>query len=456
MCVICYVLPSSEEINTPASNVASSTYGQTEIPPSSVSPLDILVDAVDDVCVAGSAAGPAATAVFEDVNKSTPVPGPEQSVPTVSPYLSTLFPSHRTNSTTNTASAATTPVIDYSTPACLESLSVHPVTALVRRMPALAETYQTIKKVQETYHSASTAQKKRDIKAANQKEKSNKKNNDGKKKNHYQKNKPTLPLTDAVNTKNSTEPITTTNTSGPSISSAEQDDYLLTADSATLSGRQKRVAKYLQKAQTQQKTAVILPQSKQMKERRDHRENRSKTMSNKNQSLLDLMQGGEKKYTSASSEGNIDSISGEADSAVYSAVARVNAGEENDTEMQTNDGIVDSANHDASTGTKRKYADRSDTNDEGSFWSIAQLFNPIAPASGTDVLGPNKDAVTLSTSNATGTGDSTSGALDSMDETNTVRCKRFRTKYEQERDGATNGETNSGYMDRAVKHCIIL
>eukprot|EP01032_Pedospumella_encystans_P014098 gene14098-16210_t len=456
LCVLCYVLPSSDIINIPASEVAP-ICGQTNAAPSRVSPLDILADAVDDICVTENTVGPAATAISEDSNNSVRMStSVVPTAPIVSPYLSSLFPSYSLPNNTLTEIATSTPVIDFSTPACLESLSVHPVTALVRRMPALAETYQTIKKVQETYHSASTAQKKRDIKAATQKEKSNKKNNNGSngnKKKHNQNNKYAQPATDSVNTENNT-----TNTSDHSLLNADQQDYLLSADPATLSGRQKRVVKYLQKAQTQQKTAVLLPQSKQMKERRDHRENRSKTMSNKNQSLLDLMQGGEKKHIAASSEGNTDiSISGEADTAVCIAGASAYAGEEKGTDMQTNDGMVDAANDDASAGTKRKFAEKSEANDEGSFWSIAKLFNPFAPASSTEVLGPNRDTVTLSTSNATGTGcDSTSGPLDFTDETSTVRRKRCRTQYGQNEYAATNGETNTGYMGRAVKHCIIL
>ena len=459
MCVLCYVLPSSDVTNVPTSNVASSTYGQVEILPSRVSPLEILADAVDDICVAGSAVGPAATVISEDSNKSvttsTPMPGPEPTAPTVSPYLSTLFPSHTLPNTTNIPTATSIPVIDFSTPACLESLSVHTVTALVRRMPALAETYQTIKKVQETYHSASTAQKKRDIKAANQKEKFNKNNNKGSNgnngnKKNYQKNKQTLPSTDNVNTENHTETIAiTTNTSDPSPHSAEQEAYLLSADPATLSGRQKRVAKYLQKAQTQQKAAVLLPKSKQMKERRDHRENRSKTMSNKNQSLLDLMHGGEKKHITVCSESSDNSKSGEAD------IPSSNPAVQEDTEMHCDVSITNRSDQ-IVTGSKRKFADKTDTIDEGSFWSMARFFNPFAPTGCIEVSGRNMDTVIQSTTDATDENDTTPDSVESTGTSTTVRRKRCRTKYAQEEDAATNDETTTSYMGRAVKQCIIL
>jgi hypothetical protein len=66
------------------------------------------------------------------------------------------------------------------------------------------------------------------------------------------------------------------------------------ASDKPLSGRQKRIEKYLVKQQLRQQSQLqsqSLPRSKQLKARRDHRETRSKVMSNKNQSLLDVMQG---------------------------------------------------------------------------------------------------------------------------------------------------------------------
>mgnify|MGYP006194511311 CR=1 FL=1 len=74
--------------------------------------------------------------------------GVHVAAPTVSPYLATLFPTHAsTNGATITTATSTT--IDHSSHTCLSALTVRPVTALVRRMPALSERYQTIKMIQE-------------------------------------------------------------------------------------------------------------------------------------------------------------------------------------------------------------------------------------------------------------------------------------------------------------------
>ncbi len=474
LCVICYVLPATELTRVP-------TCGQSApVPaPSCVSPLDILADAVDDICVAAELAGVANAANADNCNNiiSISAPEPSPAPPTVSPYLSTLFLSHLTSHPTTTEAPAST-AMDYSSPACLESLSVHPVTALVRRMPALAETYQTIKMVQEAYHSASTAQKKRDIKAANQKEKFSQNNsaNKGNKKHQYQKSKQATSshnTTTTNSTNNNTEPniATISNPTDSSFASAEQQAYLLTADPATLSGRQKRVAKYLQKSQIQQRTAVLLPQSKQLKERRDHRENRSKTMSNKNQSLLDLMLGGEKKHPPVSIDSNPNADSGDAGTAVdradFTAITPV-VQEEQDMEMTSEKGTLDTT-EDILSGSKRKLADqeatRSNTDShENGFWSIASRFYPFSPCNNSDSnsnrLSEIHDTHSLNTMEDGDVNDSTdiTNAGDCADPstTTTRRHKRCRTKYAQDEDGALNDATNDSYMGRAVKHCIIL
>jgi hypothetical protein len=240
-------------------------------------------------------------------------------VPNVSPYLRTLFPDrYPASPLPSLASAACdcNGLIDTSSLACLERLAVHPVTALVRRLPALSSTYQTVAQIQAQYQSASTAQKKKDLKLAQKRAGSGANGGGGPHKdrdqdrrkgqqppvhpptgNRNDEGKSAMQVGDACGSHDDVHggaALSTTNAHNSETGETDPaDPTTASASTMPLSGRQKRIEKFLIKqALQQQQQQSQQPRSKQLKARRDHREIRSKAMSNKNQSLLDVMEGG--------------------------------------------------------------------------------------------------------------------------------------------------------------------
>lgn len=227
-----------------------------------------------------------------------------------SAYLSRLFPDRTT--------APPVPSIDSSSPACLGQLQVHCATALVRRLPAPSATYQSVGQIQAVYQKGSTAQKKKENQAAMKKqhqqqrlaavvagvyqqrahtssEAGSKSTSIGAEFSTGVDVRPPAAV-DAVVSVASTSVLhqaksNTQATVTSTAATAPTDISCTTSNTSSLveqqlSARQKRVAKFLLKAQKQQK-----PSGSERRERRDHHESRGKILSQKNQTLLQLMEG---------------------------------------------------------------------------------------------------------------------------------------------------------------------
>jgi len=442
ICVICYVLPTADAPQQTAPPDTINTVGEaTHI-------------AEDESMCEGSGNSNSAVVMADCITKTE--------TPTVSPYLATLFP---TASNTSTSTTTNTTRIDRTSHTCLSALTVRPVTALVRRMPALCETHQTIKMIQEAYHAASTAQKKRELKALNKAKfgKNNSTNTTGGGGGgggHKKYSKPYTRVSASADTTNPPPTITSTNTTTAStltpttttITSTTTDtNALLTVDPATLSGRQKRIVKFLQKEALRSTTTTTLtsalPKSKQMKERRDHRENRTKVMSNKNQSLLNMMQGHD---NSSSGSGGGSGSSGGSGSGDGRSSSNRDAGVDGKAEVSGgvdgNRGVSNSKNTvevgavpvdcgSADTaGVKRRHGDvNTYTGDSSALSFFSTLFySPKTTANTT----------TETTSDSEGS------------------RKRCRTQYTQgggTTAAATDGakDKDDGYLRRAASYCVI-
>ena len=228
-----------------------------------------------------------------------------------SAYLSRLFPDR--------TSVPPEPSIDSSSPACLGQLQVHCTTALVRRLPAPSATYQSIGQIQAVYQKGSTAQKKKENQAAMKKQhqqqrlaavvagvyqqRAHTSSEAGSKSTSIGAEVSTgvdvrshAAAVDAVVSVASTSVLhqaksNTQATVTSTAATAPTDISCTTSNTSSLveqqlSARQKRVAKFLLKAQKQQK-----PSGSERRERRDHHESRGKILSQKNQTLLQLMEG---------------------------------------------------------------------------------------------------------------------------------------------------------------------
>ena len=225
-------------------------------------------------------------------------------------YLSRLFPDR--------TSAPPAPSIDSSSPACLGQLQVHCTTALVRRLPAPSATYQSIGQIQAVYQKGSTAQKKKENQAAMKKQhqqqrlaavvagvyqqRAHTSSEAGSKRTSIGADVSTRvdvrphAAVDAVVSVASTSVLhqaksNTQATVTSTAATAPTDISCTTSNTSSLveqqlSARQKRVAKFLLKAQKQQQ-----PSGSERRERRDHHESRGKILSQKNQTLLQLMEG---------------------------------------------------------------------------------------------------------------------------------------------------------------------
>jgi hypothetical protein len=201
---------------------------------------------------------------------------------TESPYLRSLFPRLHPHDAT---SATAVSLIDSSTPACVDQLQVHPVTALVRRLPCPASTYQTVGQIQAQYRSASTAHKggaKGAKNAKKQDKKDNRKPRGNEKRNRGNDKK------DADSADTGGMGVDGERHAAPTEATLDGSD----AAGAKLSSRQQRIAKYLLKQQQGEGQGAHRHKGSLDKARRDHRENRFKTMSHKNQSLLDALGAG--------------------------------------------------------------------------------------------------------------------------------------------------------------------
>jgi hypothetical protein len=205
---------------------------------------------------------------------------------TESPYLRSLFPRLHPH---NATSATAVPAIDPTTPGCVDQLQVHPVTALVRRLPCPASTYQTVGQIQAQYRSASTAHKggakgakngKKQDKKDSRKPRGNERRDRG---NHKK---------DANSADSGGMVVDGERHAAPTEVTREGSDG---AD-VKLSSRQQRIAKFLLKQQQGEGhgpgQGAHRHKGSLDKARRDHRENRFKTMSHKNQSLLDALGAG--------------------------------------------------------------------------------------------------------------------------------------------------------------------
>lgn len=286
LCILCYVLPAE--------------WDAASLPPIAVTGTDsaMVTDTTNNG--AGTAGMPYMCAEKSETH-TTPVKTTETTTEAVvSPYLDLLFSNNAPiPTTTNSASAnycnnATNLGFDSSTPHCLEHLTVRPVTVLVRRLPAPCDTYQTINMIQAQYQAASTAQKKRELKAHKKKQhkQTPKQGNNGQSGPSKQSKQTCSKAMTAQEGSESyvshpTEEKLRVVTEMDATSALEMTMTTSTGDGdQKLSARQKRVAKHLAQSQAQE--------SKQIKKtRRDHTENRSKVMSNKNKSLLNMMNASE-------------------------------------------------------------------------------------------------------------------------------------------------------------------
>jgi hypothetical protein len=254
LCVICYVLLCA--CPTTATSRASNEVG---VP--------------DDHSVGNSVQNPVSTSSGDGSNSGDH---------TDSPYLRSLFPHLHPH---NATSAKAVSLIDSSTPACVGQLQVHPVTALVRRLPCPASTYQTVGQIQAQYRSASTAHK-GGAKGAKNAKKQDKK--DSRKPRGNEKRDRGNDKKDANSADSGGMVVDGERHAAPTEATLDGSD----AAGAKLSSRQQRIAKYLLKQQQGEGQGAHRHKGSLDKARRDHRENRFKTMSHKNQSLLDALGAG--------------------------------------------------------------------------------------------------------------------------------------------------------------------
>lgn len=169
-------------------------------------------------------------------------------------------------------------LIDSTSPQCLQQLTVQTVSVVVRRLLAECKSYQTIAQIQKLYQGSSTAQKKKPTHQENAAPKNKKQKHSKSRSLDVSKSDQTRETTFGSNAETKFNTCTT--------EKEERDSSSLPPNNVDgekpLSGRQKRIAKYALK---------IEMQSKHMRQRRNHREVRSKTLSGKNRNLLEAMLG---------------------------------------------------------------------------------------------------------------------------------------------------------------------